>query len=115
MNLFNRITPVYKTAASFATTAKAVTSSGLSGLLGSLFGSATPTYKTVDGGCANAPASSSGIFASLLGSVAPSYKTAPAPMATAELLDEATVDAIAGDGDAASMAGEPASVEVVLL
>lgn len=123
MDIFNRITPVYKTAASLATKAThalpAVASGGLSGLLGSLFGNATPIYKSVDGGGVNAPASSSGLFGSLFGSLlgtgSPSYKTAP--VAPVENIDDAPIDADAGDGDASvpCVPCVPTSDEVVLL
>lgn len=117
MDIFNRITPVYKTAATHAQ--PAATSGGLSGLLGSLLGSATPTYKTVGGSPVNAPASSPGLFCSLfgslLGSVSPSYKTAPVPAANVENLDDAPIDMDAGDGDLSSMPCMPTSDEVVLL
>jgi hypothetical protein len=88
MDIFNRTTPVYK--ASFANAAAhtqpAASPNGLLGLIGSLFGSATPVYKTVDGRGANALASSSGLFGSLLSAPTPVYKTAP--VATGELAAE---------------------------
>ncbi len=75
MDLFKSNTPVYKSgkAAKATVTRPVATSSGLSGLFGSLFGGATPTYKTVDGRGAKAPASS-GLLSMF--AVAPSYKTA---------------------------------------
>jgi hypothetical protein len=119
MDIFNRINPAYKTAANAPTAAypqPAATSGGLSGLLGSLFGNATPTYKTVDGGGGNASApSSSGLLGSLLGSAAPSYQTAPAPAAT-ENPDDGPIDAAtAGNGVVSSMSCDPTVDEVVLL
>lgn len=116
MSFFNRITPGYKTASSLATkaTQPAATSGGLSGLLGSLFGNKTPNYKMADGRGVNAPASS-GIFGRLLCTVVPSYKAAPEQVATVETLDEMPIDALAQDGDDASMPCLPTSDEVVLL
>ena len=57
--------------------------SGLSSLIGSVFGSATPAYKTADGAGARAPAQSASFWSMF--AVTPSYKTAPAaPVAEAE-------------------------------
>lgn len=81
MDIFKSNTPVYKSgkAAKAAIAQPAAASNGLSGLLGSLLGSATPTYKTVDGRGAKASASS-GLLSMF--AVAPSYKTAhPADLA----------------------------------
>jgi hypothetical protein len=88
MDYFTRITPVYKSASvmqGVTPRAQLAAPSGLSSLIGSLFGSARPTYKTVDGGAAKAPAQSSGFWSMF--AVTPSYKTAPA----------AVVDGDAGD------------------
>lgn len=122
MNLFNRITPVYRTAASMTTATHArpaATSGGLSCRLGSLFGRATPAYKSIDGNGVNASASSSGffgsLFGSLLGNVAPFYKTAPAHVANVENVDDAPIEMDAGNGDLSSMPCVPTSDEVVLL
>ena len=83
MDIFSRINPAYtnvtKLTAAYAQPAAA---SWLSGMLGSLFGSATPAYKTVDGQSAKAPSSSG--FLPMFGT-APPYKTASA--ATAAPLD----------------------------
>lgn len=79
MDFFTRITPVYKSASvmqGVTPRAQAAAPSGLSGLFGSLFGSATPIYKTADGAVAKAPAQSSGFWSMF--AVTPSYKTAPA-------------------------------------
>jgi hypothetical protein len=81
MDFFTRITPVYKSAnvmQGATVRAQPAAPSGLSGLIGSLFGSATPAYKTVDGGAAKAPAQSSGFWSMF--AVKPSYKTATAAM-----------------------------------
>jgi len=78
MDVFSRITPVYKSAnamQSLAAHAKPVTPCGLSGLIGSLFGCATPAYRTADGRGAKAPAQSSSFWSMF--AVRPSYKTAP--------------------------------------
>jgi hypothetical protein len=76
MDFFSRITPGYKSVSTgTAAHSQPAASSGLTGLIGSLFGSATPAYKTIDGQSAKAPASSG--FWSMFGT-APSYKTAPA-------------------------------------
>lgn len=81
MEFFKSINPAYKS----ARVAKAVTQpaapSGLSGLIGSLLGSATPAYKTASGQSAKSP-SSSGLLSMF--AVAPSYKTA-FPAAVAEV------------------------------
>ena len=86
MDYFTRITPVYKSASvmqGVKPRAQRAAPNGLSGLIGSLFGSARPAYKTVDGGVAKAPAQSSGFWSMF--AVTPSYKTAPAaPVADAE-------------------------------
>lgn len=87
MDFFKSNTPVYKTA-SFARKAQhtqpTATSNGLSGLIGSLFGTATPTYKTADGRGAKAPASSGGFS---MFAVAPSYKVAQAADLAEPVLD----------------------------
>jgi len=123
MDLFNRISPAYKSAASFTSAEtharRAATSGGLSGLLGSLLGNASPAYKSIDGHGVNTSASSSGLFGSLFGSLfgtaTPSYKTASAPAATVETLDDASIEMDAGNGDGSSMPCVPTSDEVVLL
>jgi hypothetical protein len=77
MELFNRISPVYKSAANKVQAyAQTAATNGLSGLLGSLFGRSAPVYKTVDGQSAKAPASSSGWWGMF--SASPTYKKAPA-------------------------------------
>jgi len=121
MNLFNRITPVYRTAASMTTATHArpaATSGWLSCRLGSLFGRATPVYKSIDGDGVNASASSSSLFGSLFGSLlgtVPFYKTAPAHVANVENVDDTPIEMDAGNGDLSSMPCVPTSDEVVLL
>jgi hypothetical protein len=59
MDFFTRITPVYKKAASrVQTLSQQAAPSGLMSFFGSLLGRSTPSYKTVDGHIAQAPASS---------------------------------------------------------
>lgn len=79
MDIFSRINPAY-TNGSKLTVAQAqpAASSWLSGLLGSLFGSSGPAYRTVDGQSAKAPVSSG--FLPMFGT-APSYKTVSAASA----------------------------------
>jgi hypothetical protein len=74
MALINSIAPAYKSAATANLAQPAASTAGLSGLIGSLFGSATPAYKTVDGKGAQAASSSGGLLG--LFASAPSYKTA---------------------------------------
>ena len=76
MALINSIAPAYKSATTASRAPSSANTTGLSGLIGSLLGSATPTYKTVAGTSAQAPASTSGLFG--LFAAAPSYKIAPA-------------------------------------
>jgi len=77
MDFFNRTTPVYKRAnASKVANTQPTAPNGLTSLFGSLFGSASPIYKTVDGQGVKAPTPSG--FWSLFTAAAPSYKTAPA-------------------------------------
>jgi hypothetical protein len=90
MEFFKSNNPAYKS----ARVAKAVTQpaapSGLSGLIGSLLGSATPAYKTASGQSAKSP-SSSGLLSMF--AVVPSYKTA-APAADVAL-DEDVIAEVA--------------------
>lgn len=80
MDIFSRINPAYKNVSKLtAAQAQPAASSWLSGLLGPLFGSSMPAYKTIDGQSAQAPSSLSG-FWPMLGS-APSYKTVSAASA----------------------------------
>lgn len=99
MNIFNTNAPGYKAVSKLATTqaahAQPAPSSGLQGLLGSLFGNATPAYKAVDGARVTASASS-GIFGSLLSVAAPSYKTASATAQQIEARAELAADVDAG-------------------
>ena len=80
MPILNTPAPTYKTAATANVVQPAASTSGLSGLIGSLLGNATPAYKTVGGQGVQAPASSGGLFGLL--PAAPSYATAPAVAAT---------------------------------
>ena len=92
MEFFKSNMPAYKSArsAKVAATQPAAVSNGLSGLIGSLFGSATPAYKTAAGQSAKASSSSSGLLSMF--AVAPSYKTATT-VAVAEALDDDAMEA----------------------
>ncbi len=91
MEFFKSTNPAYKSArsAKVATTLPAA-SNGLSGLLGSLFGSTAPAYKTTAGQATKASSSSNGLLSVF--AVAPSYKTATQADDVESLLDD---DAIA--------------------
>lgn len=80
MEFFKSNIPAYKNARVAKVAAQPAAPSGLSGLIGSLFGSATPAYKTVAGQAVKSP-SSSGLLSMF--AVAPSYKTA-SPVVVAE-------------------------------
>jgi hypothetical protein len=99
MEFFKSNMPAYKSArsAKVAVTQPAATN-GLSGLIGSLFGSPTPAYKTTAGQAAKASSSSNGLLSMF--AVAPSYKTAT-PVAVAEAFDD---DAIAEAAEFAQVA-----------
>ncbi len=99
MEFFKNNIPAYKSARSVkvAATQPAAATNGLSGLLGSLFGSATPAYKTAAGRAAKS-SSSNGLLSMF--AVAPSYKTAT-PVAVAEAFDD---DAIAEAAEFAQVA-----------
>lgn len=86
MALINSIAPAYKTATTANRASPAVSATGLSGLLDSLLGSATPAYKTVDGRGAQAASSSSGLLGLFI--EAPSYRTAPAVASDPDLASE---------------------------
>ena len=94
--------PAYKTARSAKAVTQPAAPSGLSGLIGSLLGSATPAYKTASGRSVKSP-SSSGLLSMF--AVAPSYKTA-APTVTEGPLDG---DEFADAAEVAQVmeAGEP--------
>lgn len=112
MELFSRTTPVYKSASvmqGVKPRTHRAAPSGLSGLIGSLFGSATPTYKTVDGGAVKAPAPSSGFWSMF--AVTPSYKTAPA----ATVAETDAGDPGFDDGDACSPDPDHGPDQIVLL
>ncbi len=101
MEFFKNNIPAYKSARSVrAAATQPAATNGLSGLIGSLFGSATPAYKTSAGQSAKASSSSNGLLSMF--AVAPSYKTAT----LAEALDD---DAIAEAAEYAQVAeaGEP--------
>lgn len=80
MEFFKSNNPAYKNARIAKVVTQPATPSGLSGLIGSLFGSATPAYKTASGRSAKS-LSSTGLLSMF--AVAPSYKTA-SPAAVAE-------------------------------
>lgn len=119
MEFFKSNMPAYKSArsAKVAATQPAATN-GLSGLIGSLFGSATPAYKTAAGQGAKASSSSSGLLSMF--AVAPSYKTATPDVAEAlddEALAELAQVAEAGEPgpDDEGAVCELAADEIVLL
>ena len=87
MDFFNRIYPGYR-CVSQAAYVQPGASSGLTCLIGSMFGHTTPAYKTIGGPSAYASGSSG--FWSMFGS-GPSYKTAPAM--SAEQQDPLAIDA----------------------
>ncbi len=104
MQFFKSNIPAYKTTRSAKVAAQPVTSNGLSGLIGSLFGSATPAYKTAGDHAAKSSSSSSNGLLSMF-AVVPFYKTAT-PATVAEAPDE---DAMAEAAEVAQVveAGEP--------
>lgn len=124
MDIFSTSAPAYKTATKLATThvahAQPALSSGLSSLLGSLFGNATPAYKSADGARVSASASS-GFLGSLLSVAAPSYKAASAMAQQADEPAELAADMDAGvivitpSADEDPCGCPPTSDEVVLL
>ena len=122
MEFFKSDIPAYKTARSAKVVTQPVAPSGLSGLIGSLLGSATPAYKTASGQSAKA-SSSSGLLSMF--AVAPSYKTASpttvaeAPLDGGELADDAEVAQVMEAGepgpDDEGVVCELAADEIVLL
>lgn len=113
MELFTRNTPVYKSASvmqGVKPRTQPTTPSGLSGLIGSLFGSATPAYKTVDGGAVQAPAPSSG-FWSMFAVSPPQYKTAPAATVAETDAGDSDID----EGDVCSADSDHGPDQIVLL
>ncbi len=104
MEFFKSNMPAYKSArsAKVAATQPAVTN-GLSGLIGSLFGSAVPAYKTASGQAAKSSSSSNGLLSMF--AVAPSYKTAT-PVAVVEALDDEAI-AEAAEYAQVAEAGDP--------
>jgi hypothetical protein len=90
MELFNRNNPAYKRGrlSQVVAATQPAAPTGLSGLIGSLFGSATPAYKTVGGRDAKAPAPSTGLMSMF--AAAPSYKTAQ----MAEVVQQAPLEVV---------------------
>lgn len=120
MNLFNTNQPTYKSVPSLAATpvahAQPAPASGLSGVIGSLFGNATPAYKTADGGSATVAASSEALGC-LLSAGTPSYKTVGPEARTLESavdLSEARI-LVDSEIDEVVCGCPPQSDEVVLL
>ncbi len=106
MAFFNCTFPAYKTAAAPNVSASAP-SSGLASMFGSLIGGTSPTYKTLDGQGAQAPASS-GLLQIFIGG-APSYKTA----SQATTLD--SDDGDTGDADDGCDSSCPPPTDTVIL
>ena len=94
MNFLTANSPTYKTVTQFAQIPtlqmQPSLSSGVTGFFSSLFGSSTPTNKTVGGQYVQMPASS-GLW-SIFGISSPSYKTAPAMTDAPDDDDAAIVD-----------------------
>ncbi|MGE0403585.1 MAG: hypothetical protein AB7T06_43165 [Kofleriaceae bacterium] len=118
MEFFKSNNPAYKSARVAKVVTQPAAPSGLSGLIGSLFGSATPAYKTASGRAAKSPSSSGPLS---MFAVAPSYKTVPVVVAEGSLdgdeLAEAAQVADAGDAgpDDEGAVCELAADEIVLL
>ena len=97
MELFTRNSPAYKSGrvSKLAAATQPAATNGLSGLIGSLFGSATPAYKTLAVRDAKASAPSKGLLSMF--AVSPSYKTAQ----MAALVEDAPleIDGVAEAGD----------------
>ena len=113
MEFFSRINPAYKSAANRVQAYAQPATSRISGMLGSLLSRVTPSYKSVDGQSANAPASSSGLLSMF--STSPSYK-----LARMEPVDPIDTDAVffAEAGDAGTDEGSTCIVgadQIVLL
>ncbi len=116
LDIFNRTTPAYKRAtASKVVQAQPAAPSKLSGLIGSLFGTQAPNYKSADGRSVQTQ-TTSGLW-SMFAAASPSYKTAPAVMLEDEAMNLGDV-AGADDMDA-GLHGVPTCVagsdELVLL
>ena len=122
MEFFKSINPAYKSARVAKVVTQPAAPSGLSGLIGSLLGSATPAYKTASGRSVKSP-SSSGLLSMF--AVAPSYKTASpatvgeAPLDGDELADAAEIAQVMEAGEPGTndegAVCELAADEIVLL
>jgi len=97
MEFFKSNNPAYKSARIAKVITQPAAPSGLTGLLGSLLGSATPAYKTASGRSAKSP--SSGLLSMF--AVVPSYKAATPAADVA--LDEDVIAEVAQVAEA----GEP--------
>ena len=112
MDFFSRNRPVYKNATGRMAYAQTASSSGLSGLLGSLLGNATPSYKTVDG--QSVKVSTPGVWSMFI--AAPSYKTAPAMAVASGDIDaelESSSDACDGVEESGVRVLEPDQIVVL--
>ncbi len=98
MELFTRNSPAYKSGrfSKHAVATQPAATSGLSGLIESLFGSATPAYRTLAGRDAKASVPSKGLLSMF--AVAPSYKAAQ----MAAIVDETPLES-----DSFAEAGDP--------
>ena len=110
MGIFSRNNPAYRNVSKLTVAhAQPAASSWLSGLLGSLFGSSMPAYKTIDGQSAQAPSSSG--FWPMFGT-APSYKTASAATTAPFDLDACDACDLGVDEDGAC---DPGPDQIVVL
>ena len=86
MEFFKTNNPAYKRAQVAKAATKPTVASRLSGLIGSLFGSETPSYKTADGQGAKSYSPSNGLLSMF--AVEPSYKDGSPVAAPAASVDE---------------------------
>lgn len=116
MEFLKNNNPAYKSARVATMATQPTASNGLSGLIGSLFGSAKPSYKSAGGHAAKSSSSSSGLLSMF--TVVPSYRMV-SPVIVADVLDGDAIAEVAeaGELDAADEDAvcELAPDEIVLL